>query len=475
MPFGASYAFASAMYSKNSPTFKLDDTYFVGKGKVIGSKKIHVKTYGCQMNTYDSLRMQSLLELHGCKTGFDMYDAEVVILNTCHIREKATEKLYSELGRIGRTYEKLNKTKPIIVVAGCVSQAEGSEIFARSPFVDVIVGPQSYHTLPFLIAEIESGKTQLINLDFVDYKKFDHLPEESMRQGPSSFVSIQEGCDKFCTFCVVPYTRGKEFSRPVEQVYREVLGAVSLGSLEVVLLGQNVSAYHGKGIDGKEYDLADLISMIAQIPNLRRIRYTTSHPSDMTDKLLSLHQTESKLMPFLHLPFQSGSDRILKLMNRKYDSNHYLEIINFLKKHRPDIAFSSDIIVGFPGETEEDFMHTLDLVDKVEFAQCYSFKYSPRPGTPSAILPQIPEAVKDERLQILQSKLQEHQLRFNKSFEGKTVQVLFEKEGKKANQMWGKSEYFQSVHVEANPCLEGKILEVRIEKAGINGLFGRVH
>jgi tRNA-2-methylthio-N6-dimethylallyladenosine synthase len=442
---------------------------------VLGSKKIHLKTYGCQMNTYDSLRIQNLLELYGCSTGFGMYEADVVILNTCHIREKATEKLYSELGRIGRNYEKLNKTKPIIVVAGCVSQAEGREIFSRSPFVDVIVGPQSYHTLPLLISEIESGKTQLINLDFIDYKKFDHLPEESMKQGASSFVSIQEGCDKFCTFCVVPYTRGKEFSRPLEQVYREVLGAVSLGSLEVVLLGQNVSAYHGKGSDEKEYDLADLISMIAQIPQLRRIRYTTSHPSDMTDKLLSLHQTEAKLMPLLHLPFQSGSDRILKLMNRKYTKDRYLEIINSLRKYRPDIAFSSDIIVGFPGETDEDFMQTLDLVDKVAFAQCYSFKYSPRPGTPSAVAQQVAESIKDERLQILQSKLQEHQLRFNQGFEGKSVQVLFEKEGKKANQMWGKSEYFQSVHVDAQECLEGKILDVTIKKAGINGLFGTVH
>ncbi len=444
---------------------------------MINAKSVYVKTYGCQMNVYDSLRMQNLLELYGCKINPDLYDADVVVLNTCHIREKATEKLYSELGRIGRNYQKLNRRKPIVVVAGCVSQAEGSEIFSRSPFVDIIVGPQSYHTLPDLILQIESGKEKLINLDFVNYKKFDNLPEESMSQGASSFVSIQEGCDKFCTFCVVPYTRGVEFSRPVEKVYREVLGAVSLGSAEVVLLGQNVSAYHGKDSQGKEYDIADLISRIATIPGLKRIRYTTSHPTDMNDKLLSLHGQESKLMPFLHLPFQSGSNQILKLMNRKYTKERYLEIIDTLRSYRPDIALSSDIIVGFPGETDEDFSETLDLVDKIGFSQCYSFKYSPRPGTPSALSPQVAEEIKDARLKVLQSKLQDHQLSFNKKFEGKTLQVLFEKEGKKAEQMWGKSQYFQSVHIDAQDTkpLEGQIINVTIDKAGINGLFGIIN
>ncbi len=444
---------------------------------MINAKSVYVKTYGCQMNVYDSMRMQHLLELYGCKISSDLYDSDVIVLNTCHIREKATEKLYSELGRIGRNYQKLSKKKPIIVAAGCVSQAEGNEIFARSPFVDIIVGPQSYHTLPDLIAQIESGKEKLINLDFINYKKFDNLPEESMNQGASSFVSIQEGCDKFCTFCVVPYTRGAEFSRPVEQVYREILGAVSLGSVEVVLLGQNVSAYHGKDSHGNEWDLADLISHISKIPGLKRIRYTTSHPTDMNDKLLSLYGQEPKLMPFLHLPFQSGSNRILKLMNRKYTKERYLEIIDTLRSYKPDIALSSDIIVGFPGETDEDFIETLDLVDRVGFSQCYSFKYSPRPGTPSALSLQVCEEIKDERLKVLQLKLQDHQLSFNKNFEGKVLQVLFEKEGKKSEQMWGKSQYFQSVHINSQhiKLLEGQILDVTIDKAGINGLSGIIN
>lgn len=425
------------------------------------------------MNVYDSLRMQNLLEMQGFKVSSDLYDSDVVILNTCHIREKATEKLYSELGRIRRNCEKFEKKKPIVVVAGCVSQAEGKEIFARSDFVNVVVGPQSYYNLPELIAQVESGQEHVINLDFINYKKFDHLPEESMTQGVSSFISIQEGCDKFCTFCVVPYTRGAEFSRPLEQVYREVLGAVALGSIEVVLLGQNVSAYHGKNFEGKECDLADLIVSIAKIPQLKRIRYTTSHPNDMSDKLLDLHGTESKLMPFLHLPFQSGSDRILKLMNRKYTKDFYCKVIGKLRHNRPDIALSSDIIVGFPGETDEDFNHTLELVDRANLAQCYSFKYSPRPGTPSSLMPQIPEEIKEERLRVLQLKLQEQQLHFNKNYEGKILEVLFEKGGKKADQMWGKSQYFQSVHVNAvSSDLAGQILNVRIDKAGINGLFG---
>lgn len=441
---------------------------------IMSTKKLFVKTYGCQMNVYDSLRMQDLLAPFGYETTEEMADADMVIINTCHIREKAAEKVYSELGRV----KKIKDSRPknmIIVVAGCVGQAEGDEIFARAPYVDIVVGPQSYHTLPDLLAKVLRNEKHLIELDFIEEEKFDKLPEELSAQGASAFVSIQEGCDKFCTFCVVPYTRGAEFSRPVEQVYRETLGAVSKGSKEVTLLGQNVNAYHGKSPEGKELGLAELIEHVAGIKGLERIRYMTSHPRDMTDSLIALHGLEPKLMPFLHLPVQSGSNRILKLMNRKHERDEYLEIIKKLRHARPDIVFSSDFIVGFPEETDEDFADTMDLVKKVGYGQCFSFKYSPRPGTPASTRKQVPESVKDVRLQILQAELSRQQSELNKSFIGKTVPVLFERKGKFDGHTVGKSPYLQSVYVaEASMELIGRIVDVRVTLAEGISLSGTI-
>lgn len=434
-------------------------------------KNLFIKTYGCQMNVYDSLRMKDLLSQFGYAITEEMNeDTDMVILNTCHIREKAAEKVYSELGRVKKIKDArlLENKKTIIVVAGCVGQAEGEEIFLRAPFVDIVVGPQSYHSLPDMVANILRGENKhLIELDFVEEEKFDKLPDEMSPQGVSAFVSVQEGCDKFCTFCVVPYTRGAEFSRPIEKVYREVLAAVNNGSKEVVLLGQNVSGYHGKDHESKEWSLADLISNLANIKGLERIRYMTSHPRDMNDDLLRLHGSEHKLMPFLHLPVQSGSNRILQLMNRKHTREEYFEIIDRLKSYRPDIVLSSDFIVGFPGETDEDFADTIDLVKRVGYGQCFSFKYSKRPGTPASTREnQVPEDVKNERLQILQKELSSLQLKVNQSTIGKILPVLFERDGKFDGHIVGKSPYLQSVYVD-NPSkdLIGSIKNVRITNA----------
>lgn len=441
-------------------------------------KKLFIKTYGCQANVYDSIRMQDLLEPFGYEKTEDMEEADMVILNTCHIREKASEKTYSELGRVNQIKKRREKADPsyrmMIVVAGCVAQGEGEEIFARAPYVDIVVGPQSYHSLPKLINQIaREDKKHLIDLDFVEEAKFDKLPETNIAQGPSAFISIQEGCDKFCAFCVVPYTRGAEFSRPIEQIYREALKAVSFGAREIHLLGQNVSAYHGKTPEGKEADMADLISYIAAIPDVARIRYTTSHPMDMTDKLLELHGSEPKLMPFLHLPIQSGSNKILKAMNRKHDREFYLNIIAKLKKIRPDIVLSSDFIVGFPGETDEDFADTVDIVRQVGYGQCYSFKYSPRPGTPAATKDQVPEDVKTRRLQILQEEIAAQQIAFNKSCVGEIMPVLFERPGKLKTQIIGKTPYMQSVHIEIkDEDLQGQIREVKITEGLPSSLTG---
>ena len=430
-------------------------------------KKIFIKTYGCQMNVYDSFRIQDLMNFSGYEVTNDLAQANVILFNTCHIREKAAEKVYSELGKI-----KKNTDKAIIVVAGCVGQAEGEEIFSRSPFVDIVIGPQSYYLLPKLVSRIENGEKHLIELDFVDEAKFDKLPEEFMYQGISTFVSVQEGCDKFCSFCVVPYTRGSEFSRPLEQVYREVLQAVSNGAKEIILLGQNVNSYHGKDVDGNECDLASLIHKIAKIKDLKRIRYTTSHPKDMTESLIKLYGEEEKLMPFLHLPVQSGSDNILKKMNRKYTSIQYLEIVNQLRQARKNIVLSSDFIVGFPGETDEDFESTLALVKKVKYSQCYSFKYSPRPGTQAASKPQIPEEIKSGRLKKLQSLLINQQLQFNESCVGNKMAVLFDRQGKYSNQLLGKTPYMQSVYInEIRPNFYGNIIEVKITGALKNSLI----
>jgi tRNA-2-methylthio-N6-dimethylallyladenosine synthase len=438
------------------------------------SKKVFIKTYGCQMNAYDSSRMQDVIRPLGYEATDEMEQADLVILNTCAIREKATEKVYSDLGRVKKLRQKTGKHF-MIAVAGCVSQAEGDQIFKRAPYVDIVVGPQSYHDLPSMIAKIENGKRHAIELDFIEEKKFDKLPEEYTPQGPSSFVSIQEGCDKFCTFCVVPYTRGAEFSRPVEKIYREVMQMASKGAKEIVLLGQNVNGYHGLCPDGKEVNIAFLIRHIATIPQIERIRYTTSHPRDMQDDLIELHGSEPKLMPFLHLPVQSGSNKVLKLMNRKYCVEQYLEIIDKLAAVNPNLQLSSDIIVGFPGETDEDFQDTMDLVDKMAYAQAYSFKYSPRPGTPAAERPQIPEAVKTERLIALQSKLQEWQLKFNKKAIGKTMPVLFDKDGKFDGQIIGKTPYMQSVYVAGSAdSLYGTIANVTISDAFLNSLTGSI-
>ncbi len=430
------------------------------------------------MNVYDSIKMQDLLEPFGYQSTDSMHQADMIILNTCHIREKAAERMYSELGRIKQIKDD-RKSKGegnvIVTVAGCVAQAEGDEIFRRASYVDIVVGPQSYYDLPELIAKIARHEKHVIKLDFVEEDKFDKLPEQSNIQGVSSLISVQEGCDKFCTFCVVPYTRGAEFSRNLEQIYREIIKSVSNGAKEVILLGQNVNAYHGKTIEDKECSLADLISYVAEIPNLERIRYVTSHPIDMTEDLILLHGSEPKLMPFLHLPVQSGSNKILKSMNRRHNRDYYFDIINRLRNARRDIVFSSDFIVGFPGETDEDFADTLDLVKKVGYGQCYSFKYSPRPGTPAAVKEQVPEHIKSRRLAILQQEISRQQLLFNESCIGKIMPVLFDRDGKLDNQLIGKTCYMQSVHV-INPArdLFGQIIDVKIIKAGASSLSGEM-
>ena len=451
------------------------------------TKKLFIKTYGCQMNVYDSIKMEELLEPYGFETTDDLENSDMVILNTCHIREKAAEKVYSELGRIKKIKDTRKAREMTIVVAGCVGQAEGDEIFARAPYVDIVVGPQSYHSLPDLLSKLARNQKHLIELDFIEEEKFDKLPESHLKQGASAFVSIQEGCDKFCTFCVVPYTRGSEFSRPVSDIYRETMLYVSKGSKEVHLLGQNVNAYHGaaaaksskedKPQDGqvKQYSLAELISHISSISALERIRYTTSHPRDMSDELIKLHGSEKKLMPFLHLPVQSGSDKILKLMNRKHSRNEYFTIIDKLRTARPDIVLSSDFIVGFPGETDEDFADTLDLVRRVKYGQCFSFKYSPRPGTPAAIRDQVSDEVKAKRLAILQEELNKQQLATNEQLVGDVVPVLFEKHGRHAGQIIGKTPYMQSVYVDAagkDEELIGQIANVKIQRALPNSLEG---
>ncbi|PCJ27573.1 MAG: tRNA (N6-isopentenyl adenosine(37)-C2)-methylthiotransferase MiaB [Rickettsiales bacterium] len=431
-------------------------------------KKLFIKTYGCQMNVYDSIKMQEILAPFGFESTEDMNEADMVILNTCHIREKAAEKVYSELGRVKKIKD-ARKTQGlsdmIIVVAGCVGQAEGDEIFRRAHYVDIVVGPQSYHTLPDLLAKLARSEKRLIDLDFVEEAKFDNLPQNYQGQGASAFVSIQEGCDKFCTYCVVPYTRGAEFSRNVEEIYRESMVVASKGAKEVHLLGQNVNAYHGKTHEGKRHSIADLIRHIATLSDIERIRYTTSHPSDMTDDLIALHGLEPKLMPFLHLPVQSGSNKVLKGMNRKHSIEEYLSIIDKLRVARPDIVMSSDFIVGFPGESDEDFADTLDLVKKVQYGQCYSFKYSPRPGTPAATMEQIPEEIKTERLAILQKELSRQQFEFNESCIGRILPVLFEKNGKFDNHIVGKTPYMQSAYIEnADKSLIGRVVDVKITK-----------
>lgn len=442
-------------------------------------KKLYIKTYGCQMNVYDSIKMEDLLKPHGFAITEESSGADMVVLNTCHIREKASEKIYSELGRMRQEKERQKKVgkKMIICVAGCVAQAEGEEIFARAPYVDIVVGPQSYHNLPKLIEEVKRSNKWVIDLNFTTDSKFDHLPQDNNSQGASAFVSIQEGCDKFCHFCVVPYTRGAEYSRTTSEVFRESVKLAANGAREIVLLGQNVSAYHGIDPEGNVVGLSQLIKYIASIKGVERIRYMTSHPRDMVDdELFELHKNEPKLMPFLHLPVQAGSDHILKEMNRKHNRQFYFDIINRFREARPDMAFSSDFIIGYPGETDKDFEDTLDLINKVNFAQCYSFKYSPRPGTPASMLEnQVLEKVKDERLVIIQKLLKFQQNQFNQNTLGKYVNVLFDKMAKHEGQVQGKSEHMQQVFVSYGKdakSLIGKIARVKVIDIKPNSLEG---
>jgi len=439
------------------------------------AKRLFIKTYGCQMNVYDTERMTEALAPAGYGAAESADDADLIILNTCHIREKAAEKVYSELGRLkALKAERARDGKAtVIAVAGCVAQAEGREIIARAPVVDLVIGPQSYHRLPEMVTRAGVEGRRLIDTDFPETDKFKELPQRrsQARRAPSAFLTVQEGCDKFCTFCVVPYTRGVEYSRPVREVVEEARGLVAAGVREITLLGQNVNAFHGEGPDGEDWSLAGLLRELAKIDGLERLRYTTSHPRDMSDDLIALHGGEAKLMPYLHLPFQAGSDRILAAMNRKHTAAEYLEIIGRIRAARPDIALSTDIIVGFPGETEEEFEATMALVRDVEFAQAYSFKYSPRPGTPASSLEaQVPEEEKSDRLARLQALLNEQQLAFNKASVGKRFPVLFERAGRQPGQMVGRSPYLQAVHAPAREDQFGQIIEVEIVAAGPNSL-----
>ncbi|MGH7003493.1 MAG: tRNA (N6-isopentenyl adenosine(37)-C2)-methylthiotransferase MiaB [Alphaproteobacteria bacterium] len=440
------------------------------------TKKLFIKTYGCQMNVYDSARMADVLAPHGYAPVDAPEEADMVILNTCHIREKAAEKVYSELGRLRKVRDRRAEEgrSTVIAVAGCVAQAEGDELRARAPFVDIVLGPQTYHRLPEMVARAARAGG-VVATDFPVEAKFDALPETSAPQGTSAFLTVQEGCDKFCTFCVVPYTRGAEFSRPAAQILAEAVRLVAQGSVEITLLGQNVNAYRGLGPDGTAWGLARLARALAEIPRLARIRYTTSHPRDMDEALIAAHGDVPALMPFLHLPVQSGSDRILEAMNRGHTTADYLVLIERLRAARPDLALSSDFIVGFPGETEADFEATLALARKVNYAQAFSFKYSARPGTPAALMgDQVPDEVKVRRLHRLQALLWGQQLDFNRSKVGETILVLLEKPGRHPGQLIGRSPWLQSVHVEASAALIGRIVPAKIRAATVNSLTGRL-
>jgi len=432
-------------------------------------RKLFIKTYGCQMNAYDSARMAELLAPHGYALAGSAEVADLVILNTCHIREKAGEKVYSEIGRL----RVLKQDRPglQIAVAGCVAQAEGDEMLRRAPAVDLVIGPQSYHRLPELLAR--SGERRIAT-DFPVESKFDHLPEAATPVGVSAFLTVQEGCDKFCTFCVVRYTRGGEYSRPVADIEREARALVARGAVEITLLGQNVNAYHGATAGGTA-GLGALIRRLAGIPGLARIRYTTSHPRDVDEALIAAHRDEAKLMPFLHLPVQSGADRVLAAMNRGHDADDYRRIVARLRAARPDLALSSDFIVGYPGETEAEFAATLALVGEIGFAQAFSFKYSSRPGTPAAALPdQVPEAVKEDRLARLQALLRAQQDRFARAQIGRTLPVLLDRPGRHRGQLIGRSPYLQAVHLEAPEAAIGTIVQATILGAGPNSLAGRM-
>ncbi len=451
-----------------------------GSVEFLPNRRVHIKSFGCQMNVYDAQRMADILVPEGYAGTAHVEDASLIILNTCHIRERATEKLFSELGKL-RTLKAARSAEgkeTKIVVAGCVAQAEGEEIFRRQPAVDVVIGPQSYHRLPRILRQAKNTKP-VADTEFPAQSKFDYLISPSSRRvrarGVSAFVTVQEGCDKFCTFCVVPYTRGAEASRPVESIIAEVQSLSAAGVREVTLLGQNVNAYHGAAASGGSASLAELCGRIAQVPGIARIRYTTSHPGNMDASLVAAHRNMPSLMPFLHLPVQSGSDKILAAMNRKHTRKDYIALAAEIRRARPDIALSSDFIVGFPGENEEDFEATVDLVETVDFANAYSFKYSPRPGTPAAdSADQISETVKAERLARLQSVLDKQRRAFNAKSVGRALDVLIEKPGLHAGQIAGKSPYLQPVQMEGSLEYLGRIVRAEIVSVGPHSLFARL-
>ena len=442
-------------------------------------KRVAIKTYGCQMNVYDSERMAELLAAAGYESADDPASADLVILNTCHIRERAAEKVYSELGRLRRLKEEkaAQGREMFVAVAGCVAQAEGRELVRRAPGVDIVVGPQAYHRLPDLLARARSTRRSVVETEFPEGEKFASLHglrQQPLPRGVAAFVTVQEGCDKFCTFCVVPYTRGAEYSRSVDDVEAEVRGLARSGVREVTLLGQNVNAYHGDAAGGPA-TLAGLIERLSKIPEIARIRYMTSHPRDMDDALVAAHGDNPKLMPYLHLPVQSGSDAVLKRMNRQHTVQFYLDVLARVRRARPDIALSSDFIVGFPGESEDDFRATLDLVREVRFAQAFTFKYSPRPGTPSADWPgQVDPAVKAERLARLQALIDAQKAEFNVSCVGRELDILLERPGRHPGQLVGRSPYLQAVHVEDCRASVGETVRARIAAIGSNSLSARI-
>ena len=450
------------------------------------TRKVFVKTYGCQMNVYDSARMTDALAADGYAETTVLEDADLVLLNTCHIREKAAEKVYSELGRL-RDMKKAKNAEGrefVIGVTGCVAQAEGKEILRRAPAVDLVVGPQTYHRLPQVLKDVREGR-KAVETDYALEDKFEHLPAPekavTKSRGPTAFLTVQEGCDKFCTFCVVPYTRGSEVSRPLAQIVDEAKKLAEAGVRELTLLGQNVNAWHGTDAGGNAIGLGELIAAIAEIDGLDRLRYTTSHPRDMDDRLIAAHATEPKLMPYLHLPVQSGSDRILKAMNRKHTAADYIALVKRIRAINPELALSGDFIVGFPGETDEDFEDTMRLIEEVGYAQAFSFKYSPRPGTPGADLPDhVPEEVKSERLDRLQTLLFQQQRDFARACVGKVIDLLLEKEGRMPGQLVGRSPWLQPVIIDVKTTKSGDklkigdIIKVRITEAGPNSLFAEV-
>ncbi len=450
-----------------------------------GALKVHIKSFGCQMNVYDSHRMADTLAGEGYAETASPGDADLIILNTCHIRKKAAEKVYSELGRVKQLKQAAagGGRRVVVAVAGCVAQAEGAEIIRRAPTVDLVVGPQNYQHLPELLGRIGRG-TAVVDTEFPVADKFDSLrapsPQATRARGISAFVTVQEGCDKFCTFCVVPYTRGAELSRPVAKIVAEVERLAMAGVREITLIGQNVNAYHGEGPGGAPWRLGQLLHSVAQVPGITRLRYTTSHPGDMEDSLIAAHRDLPALMPHLHLPVQSGSDRILAAMNRRHTVAHYLDVIARLRRVRPDMAFSSDFIVGFPTETEADFRATLALIEEVGLAGAYSFKYSPRPGTPAADSAEpVPEDVKHERLLRLQRVIERQQTDFNASFLGRSLEVLFERSGRYPGQIVGRSPYLQTVQVQtaqesgSDPAIAiGDVAAVTITELSANSLFG---